>query len=75
MKTLKDIVKAQLQEFEKLIDNYYINRLAMHEGRAYMHTVVDTSELTDWYTKSIHEVIDKVEMRRYLEIRKNRYLK
>ena len=48
MSNLKQIIAEEREKFEKVVDNFYIHRLAMHEGRAYVHPVVDKTELNDW---------------------------
>ena len=37
----KITVESIVEDGEKILDEYYQHRLAMHEGRGYMHSVVD----------------------------------
>ena len=52
MKTLKETIEAQLQEFDKLAK--YTNEYG------YVHPIPKYDEIKLWHTKSIHEVIDKL---------------
>lgn len=42
-----------------MIDDFYIQRLAMHEGRAYMHDVVSKKVLKDFVSSLIGKDDDK----------------
>ena len=49
--------QKKLEEFDELIDEYYIHRLAMHEMRSYLHPVVDKSKIKSFLSQSIDEAV------------------
>ena len=53
----------EIERIVEAVDNFYSNRLAMHEGRGYVHSVIDKIEIRQAllsYRKTILEEVKKL---------------
>lgn len=53
-------VSEILREFDEKLDNYYINRWSMHQGRGYLHGVVDATEIKSFLSSSLKQLLEQV---------------